>query len=131
MEQRVRRERPAPRIEVDLSPVVWVMHPARIDLSSAGRYGRFEYVNDHYVYADQIRPDGSLPAEQKKNMEEAAEDFDPAIDYLLIAGDHLQIVAMAALLGKRWGTFKVLRYSNSSQTYFEAKIEAGGRETTP
>lgn len=111
-------------VSPDLSPVVWVMHPARIDLSSAGRFGSFEYVNDHYVYADQIRPDGSLPAEQQKRLVEAADDFNPATDYLLIAGDHLQIVAFAALLGKRWGTFRVLRYSNSSQTYFEAKIEA-------
>jgi hypothetical protein len=113
------------RVVSTFTPIVWVMHPARIDLSTAGRFGSFEYVNDHYVYADQIRPDGSLPAEQQKNMEEAAADFNPVTDFLLIAGDHLQIVAFAALLGKRWGTFKVLRYSNSSQSYFEAKITTG------
>lgn len=105
-------------------PVVWVMHPAKIDISSAGRYGRFEYVTDHYVYADQIRPDGSLPPDAQAALAEAAADFDPATDYLLIAGDHLQLIAMAALLGRRYGTFKVLRFSNTSQSYFEAKIEA-------
>lgn len=105
-------------------PIVWVMHPAKIDLSTAGTYGRFEFVNDHYIYGDQIRSDGSLPPDKKDAMVEAATDFDPATDYLLIAGDHLQLIAFAALLGRRYGTFKVLRFSNTSQSYFEAKIEA-------
>jgi hypothetical protein len=50
--------------------------------------------------------------------------FDIEADFLLIAGDHLQLIAMSALLSERWGAFRVLRFDRQAQGYVVVNIEA-------
>ncbi len=94
----------------------------KIDVTPALSYGDVEYVNAKYVYSDELNGD-LLPDEVLKNMYRAVDNFDPGHDYLLIAGDHLQLVAMSALLADRWGNFSVLRYDREAGGYVKVTIE--------
>lgn len=94
----------------------------KIDLSAALVYGDIEHINSKYVYSDELDLDGGLPIEVLKNIYRIVDKYDPDHDYLLIAGDHLQLVAMAALLSARWGVFSVLRYDREAEGYVKATI---------
>lgn len=101
---------------------VLAVHPlSDKDVSAALIYGELQYVNRRYIYPDELDGD-RLPAEFKKRMLVAVDRYDPDHDYLLIAGDHLQIVAMSALLAMRWGEFKVLRFDREAKGYLVALV---------
>lgn len=102
---------------------VWVVHPISWPLDAALQYGAVRYINGRYIHGDELSPViGKLPIGHMTNMENAADAFSRAADYLLIAGDHLQLVQMAALLAKRHSEFRVLRYDRIAQGYFPATI---------
>lgn len=103
---------------------VLAVHPVHDkDLTGALRYGEVSYINNRYVYADELGDDGSLPDEPHRRLLAAAGHFDPARDYMLIAGDHLQMVALAAALGRRCEAFNALRYDREARGYVSVKIE--------
>lgn len=105
---------------------VLAVHPIKdADLTPASVYGEIEYINKRYVYSDELEGN-RIPQPFVSRMEKAVDGFDPGHDYLLIAGDHLQIVAMSALLADRWGDFKVLRYDREAKGYVEIEITTGG-----
>lgn len=105
---------------------VFVVHPISvrdIDISEASYYGEIQYVGKRYVYSDELEGElQTLPRDVLNRMLKAIDGFDPERDYLLIAGDHLQIVAMSALLADRWGSFKVLRYDRKAGGYVSITI---------
>lgn len=102
---------------------VWVVHPISWPIDSALQYGSVRYINGRYIHGDELRPaDGTLPEGHMSNLEHAASAFSRTGDYLVIAGDHLQLVQMAALLAKRHSEFRVLRYDRIAQGYFPATI---------
>ena len=102
---------------------VYAVHPIKeLDISGALAYGEVLYSNRRYVYADELEGT-NIPAAFFSKMERVVDNFDPDQDYLLIAGDHLQIVAMAALLAARWGGFKVLRYDREAKGYVLITID--------
>lgn len=92
-----------------------------VNVSSAEAYGEIKLVNGRYIFIDEVENE-QLPPTFVKNMLRAVDQFDPDHDYLLIAGDHLQIVAMSALLAERWGRFKVLRYDREARGYAPVEI---------
>lgn len=94
----------------------------KIDLSSALVYGDVEHINSKYVFSDELDVDGGLPIGVLNNLERVVDKYEPDYDYLLIAGDHLQLVAMSAMLAVRWGMFKVLRYDREAGGYAVAVI---------
>lgn len=99
---------------------VVVVHPVpTIDIKSAAVYGDFQYVNRRYVYPDEISPEGAIPDDVFRNLAVTATVFNRERDYLLIAGDHLQIVTLAAMLGP---PFKVLRYDRKAEGYLPITI---------
>lgn len=101
---------------------VFAVHPIKeVDITPALIYGEIAYINKRYVYADEL--DGTnIPEPFVSNMERVVDQFDPDQDCLLIAGDHLQLLAMAALLGSRWGEFAVLRYDREAKGYVRISI---------
>ena len=99
----------------------------KIDLASAVSYGDLYYINHRYVFIDELNGN-SPPSGFQKNIDEAADRFQPRKDYLLIAGDHLQIVMMTAALAIRYDSFFVLRYDREARGYMPILIGNTNRE---
>jgi len=109
---------------------VFVVHPVRDDISQALRFGELRYVTKGYVYGDELDNtyeespnigDWCLPADDRQALYAAAAGFNPSVDYLLIAGDHLQLVAFVAMLAAR-GSFRVLRFDRKISDYIPVLI---------
>lgn len=105
---------------------VWVVNHVKDDVSRAAKYGDLKYVNLKYVYPDELFVIGNenlIPLDVKNNLKWAAHDFDCANDYLLIAGDHLQLVLFSVMLGRRWPRFRVLRWDRQAEGYVPVTIQ--------
>lgn len=101
---------------------VWAVHQLKdLDVSKAEAYGELEFINSRYVFSDEIK-DGRIPEKFRNRMDRAVDNFDLDHDYMLIAGDHLQMVVFASLLTNRWGEFKVLRFDREAGGYFPVTI---------
>jgi|HubBroStandDraft_2_1064218.scaffolds.fasta_scaffold245500_2 hypothetical protein len=106
---------------------VLVAHPIAnkdVNISSAEAYGELKIVNGRYIFIDEVEEEQLPPAFASK-MLRAVDEFDPEADYLLIAGDHLQLVALSAMLADRWGRFRVLRYDREARGYAPVEIVVG------
>ena len=102
---------------------VFVVHPVTgFNLDAAKQFGDLSYINDRYIYGDMLTDNGLLPASILAAIAMAAEDYHPRDDYFLIAGDHLQIVAMSVELARRYPSFRVLRYDRKAEGYFPVTI---------
>lgn len=101
---------------------VWSINPTDDDLSSIANIGEVRYVNSRYIYGDEISDDRELPHNFVRHIREAAQKFNPQLDYLLINGDHLQLVALSAELGEMYGAFQVLRWDRRERVYIAAWI---------
>lgn len=93
---------------------VWVPHPVKEDLSAARVFGELVFVNDRYIYADEIDDEGAPPPFFVSHIRDAVSQFDHQNDYLLIVGDHLQLIMFASELG---GDYRVLRYDRQAEGY--------------
>lgn len=101
---------------------VFLTNPVKLDLTPAQQFGKIVVINRHFVYGDEINARYELPAHVQHELEEASRRFEPMNDYLLLAGDHLQVAALAAMLGKRWGRFSVLRYDRIAKGYVQVRV---------
>ena len=101
---------------------VFAVNPVKHDLSSAERYGKIVYISRRYVYGDEIDESHRIPDVVRRVMADAVDRFDPKTDYLLLAGDQLQLAAMCAMLGRRYGCVRVLRYDKIAAGYFEVLL---------
>lgn len=101
----------------------FVVHPVEQDLSQAEQWGQLRFIADRFIYADQIRDDLGIPQENFDKILNAAEEFNPTEDYLVLVGDQLQLVAFAAALHNYHGGFKVLRYDKKAEGYVQVRIE--------
>lgn len=102
---------------------VYVVHElsAKTDISSAAVYGDIHYINHRYIYADELKNDRP-PKGFDDNIRRTAEGFVPRKDYLLIAGDHLQLVMLASALTEMHDGFYVLRYEREAKGYVPVMI---------
>jgi len=100
---------------------VWAVNPTNDDISDAERYGEIRYVSAKYLFADEI-DDERIPSPTDYSIDEAARRFNSERDYLLIVGDHLQLVAMAAKLSRYHSKFRVLRYDRKERAYFPVVV---------
>lgn len=101
---------------------VFVVHEVEGDVTDAQRFGEIRYVNHRYINADEL--DGErLPTQFVQNMLNAAIDFNNRSDFVLITGDHLQLIAFTSMLvpGRRF--YRVLRWDRREKAYFPAMIE--------
>jgi hypothetical protein len=114
---------------------VFVLHPVKDDLTPALHFGRLKFLHTGYLFPDQLdnAADASgsprfftyaPPADWRAKMEAHAAAFDPRCDYLLMVGDHLQLLAFTALLAVRHPWFTALRYSRESNGYLPVRISA-------
>jgi hypothetical protein len=101
---------------------VYVVNRNRDDLSDAERYGEIKFINLSYVYPDEMQDNGELPQAVMDNIQRCADDFHIARDYLVIVGDHVQLLAMTAALAQRCAWFRVLRYDRQEKAYFPVVI---------
>ena len=104
---------------------VYAVHPLgdKTDISSALTYGEVEYINMGYIFADYVREERP-PRGFTSAMQLAADKFDQGSDYLLIAGDHLQLILMAAILNETVGDFAVLRFDREAKGYLPVIISS-------
>lgn len=101
---------------------VWVVHEVRDDLSPAASFGQLRYINHRYINGDELEQSGSdwtltLPAAFDRHIRDAALEFKASTDYLLIAGDHLQLLAFMAALLVWNNSVCVLRYDRRLNEY--------------
>ena len=115
---------------------VYVVNEVRDDLSAAHKFGRIEYINSYYVHGDELVQqlpleaetdvyDWTIPPGYMANMHRIVQLFNPGVDYLLIAGDHLQLLAMSALLASWCDSFMVLRYDRKILDYIPVRLYSG------
>ena len=101
--------------------VVYVVNPIKFDLSPARAFGTVRFINERYVFpdelTDQAEAGNELPLDVATRMQAAANSFHPQCDYVLIGGDHLQLVAFTAMLARAHPMFKVLRYDRQAEGY--------------
>lgn len=102
---------------------VFVVNTTRDDITDAARYGKVRYVNISYVFPDETSDDGRLPQDALDNMDRCADEFRPELDFLLIVGDHVQLIAFSAKLAIRYSYFNVLRYDRKEHAYYPVKID--------
>lgn len=103
---------------------VYAVHSLKeLDVTPAQVYGEISYINPRYIYADEV-VDHEIPPAFMSRMERVVDRFDPEEDFLLIGGDHLQLIAMSALLSARWEGFSVLRYDREAKGYLRFDIRA-------
>lgn len=115
---------------------VWIVHPLRakngdMDMTSAENFGRLEYINRRYVYGDELKEftdprlrtvGNVIPIQFERNLRDAAFRFNPKSDYLLIGGDHLQLLSLVAMLSQRHKSFSVLRYDRNIDDYIPVRL---------
>lgn len=108
---------------------VFVVHGVRDDISPARRFGSLRLVNHAYVHGDELErtldEKNEIPREYRRNMDRCVSEFNPHTDYLLIAGDHLQLLALTALLAGRFGYLDVLRYDRQLNEYIPVRLHSG------
>jgi hypothetical protein len=107
---------------------VYVVHEVKDDLTAARRFGELRYINRFYIHGDELErsPDEKnvVPRGYLANMRRCVEDFGPN-DYLLIAGDHLQLLALTALLVGRFQFLDVLRWDRQLRDYIPVRLSSG------
>lgn len=101
---------------------VYAVSATKNDSHESVVYGDLSYINHRYVYMDELDGD-CFPEAVKQSINRFADAFDPDRDYLLIAGDHLQLVAASAALGARYSSFKVLRWDRYANGYVPVKVQ--------
>lgn len=113
---------------------VFVVHAIRQeDITPANKWGAFRFINGGYVYGDELwpvltaavdsAPQWTIPPSYFSNMNKAAKDYDPERDYVLIGGDHLQLVALIGLIASYHSTLQVLRYDKKISDYIPVRIQ--------
>lgn len=130
---------------------VWAVHEVRDDISPARQFGTVRYINHRYINGDELEQgyrttgtfqdevgsghtyarDWVLPSAFERNLRDAALSFNPSEDYLLIAGDHLQLLAFTTILSSWYPAFSVLRYDRRMNEYIPVLLRSGLREALP
>ncbi len=97
-------------------------------IEPAKAFGEIRYANKFYIHGDELEREGNdnlIPTGYRVNMERVAEKFDPDRDFLLIAGDHLQLLALTAILIGRHGYLTVLRWDRKISEYIPVRLGSG------
>lgn len=107
---------------------VWAVHETKDSISPARKFGDIVYINQFYIHGDELERNDDhnlIPTGYRVNMERAINAFAPRCDYLLISGDHLQLLAMTGLLAGRFEWFDVLRWDRQLREYIPVRLHSG------
>ena len=107
---------------------VWVVHPVSVDVSAARVWGSVAYVSQGgYIYTDELTKTASdyflPPVRASRDAIDMMSKFDPLKDYVLIAGDHLQMMIVTAKLTRLFDKFVALRYDRKAEGYVPVLIQ--------
>jgi hypothetical protein len=102
---------------------VWVVHPVRDDLSAACQWGTLTYINQRYVYGDELTKDGWIPRQFERALVLAARKFNPDNDFLMLVGDHVQVAYLAFLIAQFHGRCTMLRYDRHAAGYLQVRMQ--------
>ena len=101
----------------------WVVHPLNaVDISAASEWGSVRYVNNRYVYPDELDNDNRIPKDFMDRLKSAADEFDPESDSLIMVGDHVQVAALVYYLSTLRKTFRLLRFDRHVGRYVPVTI---------
>lgn len=103
---------------------VFVAHDSKVTLDRdvASAFGEITFVNHRYIFNDDISDTGHPPSGFIDNMRQAVSQFNPEDDYLMIAGDQLQVLMLAVALSRAYGQFKVLRWDRQAEGYYPVVV---------
>lgn len=104
---------------------VWLIHPVPdLNINDAKRFGELRCVapEGRYLFGDQV-DDLAIPDFMRQELQACAEVFDPDNDFLLLAGDHAQLIILGAMLTARHGKFTMLRFDRLQRGYFPIKVQ--------
>jgi ABC-type uncharacterized transport system YnjBCD permease subunit len=91
------------------------------DKSKLEKWGEVRSVNQRYCYPDELEG-GRLPKIFMRELEKAAEAFNPNEDLVAIVGDQGQLAQLLGLLARRHGSIGILRYDKFKDDYFKVII---------
>jgi len=101
----------------------WVVHPLNaVDISAASEWGSVRYINNRYVYPDELGDDNRIPSDFMDRLKTAAAEFDPEKDCLIMVGDHVQVAALVYCLSALKKTFRLLRFDRHVSKYVPVTI---------
>jgi len=105
---------------------VWMIHPvANINITDARRFGTICYVSPQgdYLFGDEVE-DLAIPEFKRREMQFCVDEWNPDNDFLLLAGDHAQLIILGAMLAKRYSRFYMLRFDRNTRGYFPLRVDA-------
>lgn len=109
---------------------VWVIHPparrdgAIADIQPAAKWGEIRLIHrlTQYVTEDDIVGDG-LSDQHMQRLIAASQEFNPMTDYLVMAGDQLQMQQFGLLLAQRYPKgYWVLRWNIKDRDYYAVRM---------
>jgi hypothetical protein len=103
---------------------VWAVNKSNEhDVSGALQFGDIRYVNHRYVYGDEIDNE-RMPQDVIKTIWTAACEFRPDRDYILITGDHLQLLQFVKAVEycTDGAEIRVLRYDKKAAGYIPVRL---------
>jgi hypothetical protein len=95
---------------------VFAVNMTHDDTTPALQYGDIRYINVRYVYGDEIE-NKRLPAVNMEALAQAADEFNPMKDFVLLVGDWLQLAQFLYMLGARHPGVCVLRWDKKAEGY--------------
>lgn len=122
----------ARRFTASRSAMIYVVHPIRernVDITPALCWGELRFINKQYLFADDL-DDDHPPQPMLDALQRCAEVFNPKTDFVLIAGDHAQLIIFSAMLAVRHPYFRMLRYDRQAQAYYPVRVP-GSRVPLP
>src|SRR5690606_9936348 len=110
---------------------VFVTNAVSLNLEPARQYGKIRVIGQGFVYVDMLWPDDRIPDDIAWGLQQAAQIFNVPTDYLLLAGDHLQVAHLSALIQHYQGEFRVLRWDRIAQGYAVSWVGAAPQALSP
>jgi hypothetical protein len=95
---------------------VFAVNMTHDDTTPALQYGDIRFINVRYIYGDEIDNE-RMPGANTEMLKQAADEFNPAHDYVLLVGDWLQLAHFLKLLGARHTNVHVLRWDKKAEGY--------------
>jgi hypothetical protein len=94
------------------------------DLSDAQRFGEIVLVSRKHVYPQDVNDDGRIVGQIFSDLEDAANRFNPRLDYLLPIGDMVQVLQFVALVVsmQKELPIRTLRYDKHENGYYVVKL---------
>lgn len=103
-----------------MRPRCFLIEPVKLDIRDARTYGEIVLLFNENDRRPSIFSTESFLKAVQRRLEE--ENYDPLIDYILIAGPMVTVVVTAAEMAAAYGRIKVLMFNSNENQYIERSI---------